>query len=632
MLFYKLIKRVLKFNTNNNNLEKIVIFFSVGLSFNLSISFLINIFRIATFLTLYLPVILIDIVYLSILLYKKKNKKRSLKNAIFLLKRLSIKALLILCIIFVIVFISLWNIITQNPSLIHTDPFGWFNRTSDVFEKGFLDHFGPGYPQGYRILLFTCLSVMINPDYKITYFFFKFSPIYLSFFYIIVMFILIRRISKKNYFLIIGLILVISSYYLKMRFLQFLPSNIATLIFLISLIPLVSNHPLYFLGFYLTLIYFLNPLISFYAFILILLYIVMKFLYTTKEIKILFFNITKMILISSVLFIPYILFIYSYGFNIIYIFSYFERFEISFLFMNKIHLMYIDSIPFIKSIIDFLTSWISDDPIWVKNYYLRNTTIFSFFFVFAILILFLPIKNAKNKQNIDLRIIGKCVIVIIVLIFFLPAFFPSNYISELFTFRHYLRSLEFFTPMIILSEIISIEYLINKIKSYNEVLKKKVNKKIFLNSKLNFIKKISADKIIVLILVITANTNYYVINNERSYVGGYHFSSENIEAMFFIKDKLPKGSKILVYNHSFNTAFNCLYLLLNDYVYEIWEFSKSNIYNITITYSFDHKINYTLLSINLINVNELNFFINDSTNIEIIFNNSENIIFQTIFN
>lgn len=634
MIFYNYLNKRSGKEWNHNFFEKFILSFGIGFSIYIPLCFLIAIFRFMNFFTIYLPIIIIDSIYICRLIFIYKiNKKRIIlfiKNKFIKVKRDKIIFICILLFIFLMAFLFQWNIISYNMSLYEWDSFIWAWRSFQLSKDGYIaKDYAMIYPQGFRIFCAACLSLLIFPNFQITYFFHKFMPIPLLLFYILVLALIIKRIFKKNYLVLFGLIMILSTNYFNYRLFQFLSSNIATLLFLISLIVLLSKCSRYLLGFFITSIYLFNPIVALFYYIPLFFFTVIKLLYINKKlIKDFFIEIIKTLILIGLLFLPFMIFLFFNNFNIFSILR-------NPIFGNVIQLnqenyiFWLNLSELKEGFLETLTDHVPSDRVFpesYKNYYKYNTIIFSFFFIFAVL--GLSLKNAENKTN-DLLIFLKCVIIIVIILCFLPVIFPEILISTSTTFKFILRILEIYSAPIIIMECFTIDfirkkakfltnYLTIKSKHYNNLLKNNILSKV-----VNF------ENIFITILLISTYSNYYINSQENNYHwdDNYLFTDEQIESILFINEKISSGSKILV--PDLYSGLNGMYKLLHDYKYYIWDYDKKECYYETKNYIHKNDIEYLLIDFITIRFSELNYFLINNENFKVVYENNRNIIFKT---
>jgi len=599
---------------------KYIFAFGIGLILFCSLIYICASFKMINFFTIYFPFIFLDFIFLIL---KRKSLNFHFYNLLksFLKKKNNQIFIIILFFILFLQILFQLSIICAKLSLIDTDPFVNLNRTANIFKYNYIISFGPSYPPSFTLLNFTILSILINPDFKTIYFFFKFSPIFIFSLYILIMAGLVRYIFKKNYITLIALLLVLSSHYLIYRMDYFVSSNLATIIFLISTLIFLLDLPIQFFGVFFVGLYLLNPIIAFYFLIIFIIYI---FINRTKRNKKSYFlkDFLKILIIIIILLIPYFIFIKIYNFEIYDIFNWYFKnyFKIDFDF-NTNTLLLINDSRFIKNFTDILLNWIPNIPTWQKNLFQRNNIIFSPFFIFATFTYFIKSKNTHFQK---IKIFYKIILTITIVFFFSPFYYILYSLTE-FPFFFIMRVLEFFCGPLIIMECIGISHIEMKLRSYLQfkIKKKKKNASIF-NKILNSNRKI----MFLFVFLSLGNFIIFIYNNENNFDKNYYFEDDQINTIFFIFDVVPENTIIFVPNFTENQVFNWIYSLLYNYQYFIYEDSL----NITLD---DFKINllnysadFLLIDLNHINSNLLNDIISDTNFFIKIFENKENLIFK----
>ncbi|MGQ4876664.1 MAG: hypothetical protein ACP6IY_21565, partial [Promethearchaeia archaeon] len=254
-----------------------------------------------------------------------------------------------------------------------------------------------------------------------------------------------------------------------------------------------------------------------------------------RKIKIFLNESIYLLFISIFLYIPYLFFLKSYGFNLIedYILDY-DRYLIL-LIQNKENiwnLLYTYK-KIRNKITKEITRWILFDNNWEKPIFRSDNLIFSCLFIFAIISLIIP--SSKVKQLQDFFTSGKLIIITIIIIFFLPYVINEISIFNYIPFWIIWRMLENYCAIIVIIETIVLDYLYNKIKGaknhikqLNSTIEKKMKKffKSIKDSKLIFF------KIFISIMVFFNSLSFIIYLNHIIY--DIHYSDEQINSIFFI--------------------------------------------------------------------------------------------------
>ncbi|KKM06177.1 hypothetical protein LCGC14_1746590, partial [marine sediment metagenome] len=535
--------------------------------------------------------------------------------------RKSFLTYILICFLAVLVpSLILWDTITANLSFLHSDPFYWFAEVLHLSNEMQILNFLAVYPPGFEYFVTSSVNLLIFPDYKIIYYFIKFAPIPLFSFYLLIVAVIVKRVFKKKSLILFSLIATLSSTYLIRRFIVFVPGNLATIIFLISLLVFVTNCPFYLQAFFLALIFLLNPIVAFFYFFGIALYVLIKFLKKEVNLKVILRNSVNFSIIAGILILPFIVLLYIYGKNIIISFLNFG-FQLEFWEIpppnNQINLINL----FLTSK-GFITGWIKDTPPWVINDFINNQIIFSWLFIFAGISLFLSTKSMSIKKYKNLHYFGKGIVIIILILFFFPILLPFNPLNNIIPFNITIRILECFAAPIILMECFGVDYIIRKIEILSSYFSKKVNNTSILNNR----KSVLKNTFIILLLI--SGYSLYIFDVDYYRRKGYKYEATQIEVLFFIRDNLSPSDTILAPNFSHNLGFNRLYNLIYDFNYSLWDYSIENSYNKTKEYLNQNNLKYMLIDIESINEEQLNYFIINEDNFKPIFENTRNILFE----
>ena len=196
--------------------------------------FIIDFYKSFNFFFNYLPLIVIVILNLFYIciFYKFKSKKnfkdlfRNIKNR--LSNKLTKRRLAIVLIIFIL-FLATQGVIEKNLSLPAKDPYNWFNSILYLHKYGDLDYesytvYGTGF------VIFNAGALLVVQDYYIQYFFIKYNPIFFFFIIILLIFDISSKIFKKDYEILITLVVLLCFNSLLYRFFLCVPSVLATVL------------------------------------------------------------------------------------------------------------------------------------------------------------------------------------------------------------------------------------------------------------------------------------------------------------------------------------------------------------------------------------------------------------------
>ena len=133
-------------------------------------------------------------------------------------------------------------------------------------------------------------------------------------------------------------------------------------------------------------------------------------------------------------------------------------------------------------------------------------------------------------------------------------------------------------------------------------------------------------KIENLIIISVLISSLSVLHSDQRIYSSYYFEKDQIDTIFYIKENVPNGKKILV--SDFNDGPNCLYNLLSTYRVYKWDFEfDKNKFNETIDYIIDKDIDYILLDFTMINSTEKSYF-TSYLYFDELYENDFNIVFE----
>ncbi len=578
-------------------------------------------------------------------LYQKEGFQKGIKKIKHLVRQKKY-FFFVLIFFFVFQFIYQGSILASSKTLIDTDPYVLVGYTYNYFNYQNITGLGPSYPPGFNIFTAACLSLLILPDFKVIYFFFKFAPLCVLFLFFFIISIIVDRLFSKAYFLLIIFPLVLSSSWLIFRFNYFVSSNIATILVVISLIIFINGISLYNVAFFLSIIFFFNPVVCFFYLIVLFAFLILKLITSRFKCNIIqsLKKFSKFIIIILIQIEAYLILIYIRNYDIAMILKYYLGFFQADSPQNLIKTEFIPLInleTFYRSILNFLTRWVETDLPYERSYLKYNNVIYSPFFLLAVGALFFPISkyNKIGKINQNFIIFGKVIVIFTILFYFVPIILPNIIYTKVIPFWMYIRPLQPFTAPILLMECIAFDYIIfksNKNRIYSIF---KTNLENFLNiiivKRKHKIRLYNFDKIVMslIIFVSFASLFIYIERDDYNLSLNYHYKDEQLASLFFIKENLPKDSILLVANITYSPANNWIYDLIIDYEYIIWDFSGFNSYNTTKSYIFElnkyssTEINYLLIDLKLISNTELVNFLEDPI-FKIIYENRINIILK----
>lgn len=628
-IFFRFIRKLNKSEWNLHFLEIFIVSFAIGLSIYISLCFIIDIFMFFNFFSAYLPLIVIDGIFLISLIHHKTLTKEKLKDFISRIKarftnkpRDSIFFITIICLVLIIQITIQWRVITQYFALPSLDTYGSVGHLWHLMNRGYLwrDRYSIHYPKGFHFFLVA--PILINPDFSFAYLYYKFLGIPLFSFYLFIIAVILKKNLRKNYLVITGLMLVLNSNHLVSKFCYSGSSLIPTLIILISIIIIRSNCPFYLTGFLLQIMFVFNP--AFAA-----CYIMVWFLFTlikliSKDYKIGFVisnYIIKPLILALVLILTHILhtfivsnvslneFLGAYGW-----------------FLGTMNLSRVSSPFYLKTLL--LSAKFSEIPsiMILNNVVLElfadlEERLFSLFIIFAFIGLFFPTKKYFKAKFIDIINLGKLALVVVISLYTAEIIFGgTQYIFIWFFYWVKTRAVEAFTGPIIIFCCFSLKYLIEKTKIFTIYLKNNYYSYRHILAKTKILR---IENIIITILLISVFSTFFV-HRDTNY--NVEFEDDYIETMFYIKDNIRDNSKILV--NFYDEAGDTLTSLLSTYRVYDWEFSEGeNDINEIKQYIDKKGIEYVLIDLETVNSIELYNFTSD-IRYENIYDNEVNILFE----
>ena len=215
-IFFYYIRKINNKDWELNFLEKFIISFALGLSVYISFCFILDIYQFYNFFSGYYSIAIIDALFIWYLIYRGElNREKisefyySIKNKFIAKKKETITLILILIFVFSWQIWVQWGIITKEYAIPSKDTYVWLGQSWYLLENGYIwrEHMPIHYPKGYTF--FLAGPELIYPNWRLAYFFMKFAGIPFFSFYILVIFILLKRIFEKNYMIFIGLLMTL---------------------------------------------------------------------------------------------------------------------------------------------------------------------------------------------------------------------------------------------------------------------------------------------------------------------------------------------------------------------------------------------------------------------------------------
>ena len=243
LFFFKIIVRyLLKCEISIHPLRKIFLSFSIGCSIFISLMYIYIIFKIFNFYFVYLPIIIIDMLYFTYLFTSGGLRRdlrsqyiENLKKTIHKNYPCIFKIVLSLVVIFIIQITVQWQVITRSKSLVSSDPFFYLKNIYYLIDNQTISpEINYFYVPGHIIL---CAAIsLIYKDYVLIYYFLKFGGIFFLFLFVLVIFFLGLSIFRKIHMSFICSLLLLSFYLYTWRINAFYSSSLAVFFFGTSLL------------------------------------------------------------------------------------------------------------------------------------------------------------------------------------------------------------------------------------------------------------------------------------------------------------------------------------------------------------------------------------------------------------
>ncbi|MHA1294447.1 MAG: hypothetical protein ACTSQJ_17530, partial [Promethearchaeota archaeon] len=412
-----------------------------------------------------------------------------------------------------------------------------------------------------------------SPDFLTTYFFIKMVSIYITSLFIIISFVIIKKLFNKNYLIFLGLLLIIIARYFLYRMVPYLSSSLAAIIVIISFIIIINKYPDYVLGFFLITLYFINILSLYFYIFSIFVILLYRFIFSLKE-KQLFRNqllsFLYLIIISLLLLTPYIIGIYViYGDTIWDLISYrtgtfFDIYSVHFTY----NLYYINIV--LQNLIfplDYFKPYIDDSLLRVISQLLRRTI--NIFFIFSFIGLFLYIRQREKRKDEEILLFFKSFIIVALFFYFVPLFFPSMTFIAYFNYR----IMDCLCLGIIIMALFCIEWTVEKAKLLTVYLMEKIQKyKSLLERNKVCSRLLSIESIFIIILLSSA---YAIHDKSGPPINYYYYNDDFTEVILYLRQNAEPNSNILSHEFEPKSIINLFY----DINFFMWNLTENSTYN-----------------------------------------------------
>jgi hypothetical protein len=208
--------------------------------------------------------------------------------------------------------IILCPILFENPALLSKDPYYWTKHVLFLNKYGYInfEEHGSTYPFGFTLYCGGCL--LISPDFLTTYSFMKFAGLPLLSIYLIILYIILKKLIKNKWIILISLVICLSNIYFLYRISMFLSSSISVLIILIGILILTTKSSNILLGIVISGSFLFNPIYAFFLILAIGTFYGVKFVKSAHLRKVIMKELFLIGLISSVPLIFYALSLFLY--------------------------------------------------------------------------------------------------------------------------------------------------------------------------------------------------------------------------------------------------------------------------------------------------------------------------------
>lgn len=538
----QLIKKVIKFDWQLSKFENLFINFIVGVVIYLSWGYIFTFFKFFNFYSIYLPLIVISIIYILIHIrtnsfrqffanikrYFKSNYKSLSLNLFFLIVIVSIQ-LIMLC-----------PILFENSALLSKDPYYWTKHVLFLKKYGYVNFEAHGgtYPFGFTLYCGGCL--LLSPDFLATYSFMKFAGLPLLSVYLIILYIILKKVIKNKWIVFISLVICLSQIYFLYRITMFLSSGISVLIILIGILILIMKSSNILLGVVISGSFLFNPA---YAFLLILAlgaFYVVKFVKSVHLRKAIVKELFFIGLISSICLIFYVLSLFLYY-----------------------HITPISVITYFLNIINFTPGTqqiFTPGTIPIAEILSINLLELIFLLVYLGIFYFLPILSLFLKNDFDIvkkkdfNLFLKVTILVTLIIIITTPFLNLSSFFNIF----FMRVLEVFNPFII----IAIGLIFSSVHSKLIIIGTKIKAKL-VRFKIRNLKKLfphlsKRSVSIGVLLSISLFTYSFAYNN---FVHIYLYDDSVMDCVFYVNQEYESNTIIGV--HEINENHKIWDLLQN---------------------------------------------------------------------
>ncbi|MFX1500694.1 MAG: hypothetical protein ACFFDH_06985 [Promethearchaeota archaeon] len=576
--------------------EYIFISYAIGILTYIIIAYFLNIFKLFNFFTAYFPFLIISTGFLLYLFKKKKIQHiltRIRQYINFNYKNIILYSV-ILVIIYLFQFLTLWSEIFKSNSLFSRDPYYWTSQILYLNKNGAINYSDNSstYPWGF--VFFCGGNLLISNNFTATYYFMKFACFPFLNFYILVMFSISRKIFKKHTLVFSSSFLILAQIFFIFRSMMFLPSSVSILLILISLLIILTKVPNYFLSIIISGTFLFNPVYSFFFIIIVLIFYSTKFIFSKLGKPLILKEAFILGFFSIIFIIPYLVNVYFfYGLNLVSLFKKFSSlFEISNFNESLTIINILPNLGFVSFLLSLFNISITNGEL---NLYIVFILIIpSFGLVFY--------KGFKGRGYKDFLIFVKIGFLFTIFVLLSPLF-----LNKIMFFKeYYIRVLEAFIPYLIILFGIFCEYVIIESNKLWHYMKFKYRKIKDWSEKNEFNRKVLNIPFIIVILILLSS--FLAYNYSRTHiVTHYYYDDSLVDCAFYINNNIDEGSNVAVYFYNDSSLHpSAIYYLLYNYNLFYYQFDT----NLTLVDFWDflnnNSIAFFIINLNLYNQDFMN--------------------------
>jgi len=579
-------------------IEIIFISYFLGLIVFISFSYILSFLQIFNIISIYLPIAILLLIFL---IYLRKQGKFSglwnnFKKHLKISKKNICNYILIILVVVSLEFVLLIPIISEKIGLLGLDSYYWAKQVLFLLENGTINYTELSliYPPGF--VFFLGGNLLISPDFITVFYFIKLGSLPFLNLYILLCFIIFKRIFKNKWLILTLLIVIISNTFFEYRIIQFLSSSISIFFVLIGFLILLTDIPKYFLGLIIAGSFLTNPIYALYFSISLLIFYIIKLSRNHHFLKTIVNEIFAIILLAIIAVSPYIISVYIIYHNdlvsLLNVYtSFFRIFEEDIL-LHPIDLSPITNI-FSLNIIELIQQWVY----------------FGFFIIFPVIGILLIIRKKKERTN-DFSIFIVIGTIFTLFMIFISPLFNLGRFFDMFFFR----ILEAFLPLMV----ILIGYSTKAIINYLQELLRRFSKE-----KKKFLKFLNQHQLIhkivnlpnFLILLILSSSFLVYIYAKNNFIYSYRYDDSIIECIFYVRENISPNTPIGV---NYINISHSVYDLIFDYNIHYYDPVEDWTLDLFSTFTAIYNLEYFIINLSSFNEQFINEFITNSTYVKIL--------------